>query len=228
MNMLYEMIQRVASGYSPVPSPTGLSVGTVTNSSIYLSWNSVPGATGFNVLRNGEIANTQPITVTYFNDTGLPSGSTFVYQVTALDGGAQSAPSATVSGTTGGPPPTLTPPTNLQASTITATSVTLTWSPVSGAAGYYIYRNSVKLNNNLVTSTTYTDTGLTSETTYTYYVVAANSNANSNPSTTISVTTLSSFVCSAVTASNYAQVQAGRAYVQLGSCYAVGSDDAMG
>jgi len=41
-------------------------------------------------------------------------------------------------------------------------------------------------------------------------------------------TTKSAWTCKTFTASNYAHVQAGRAYQEGGFCYAVGSNDYMG
>merc|ERR1711862_394299 len=47
-------------------------------------------------------------------------------------------------------------------------------------------------------------------------------------SNTVTAETDSSYVCTTYTSSNYDHVTAGRAYQDLGECYAVGSNDDMG
>lgn len=72
-------------------------------------------------------------------------------------------------------------PTGLTVTGTTDTSVSLSWSAVSGAAGYNIYRGGTQVNSSLVTGTTYTDSGLTSGTTYSYTVKAATSSGSLSP-----------------------------------------------
>ncbi len=63
-------------------------------------------------------------------------------------------------------------PTGLAVTGTTDTSVSLSWTAVSGAASYNVYRNGTKANTSAVTGTSYTDTGLASGTTYSYTVAA--------------------------------------------------------
>jgi len=82
------------------------------------------------------------------------------------------------------------PPTNLQASNVGDTSLSLSWTASSGASGYNIYRNNAKVNANTVTGTSYSDTSLSSGTTYSYYVTAlASTGGESGSSNNIQVTT---------------------------------------
>lgn len=87
-----------------------------------------------------------------------------------------------------------TAPSNLASSVKTDKTVTLTWNAStdsSGIAGYDVYRNNAKAGSS--TTTTYKDTGLTAETTYTYKVIArSHSGGTSDPSNEISVKTLPS------------------------------------
>ncbi|WP_060862650.1 carbohydrate binding domain-containing protein [Paenibacillus riograndensis] len=87
-----------------------------------------------------------------------------------------------------------TAPTNLAVSVKTDKTVTLTWNAStdsSGIAGYDVYRNNAKVGSS--TTTTYKDTGLTAETTYTYKVIAkSQSGGTSDPSNELSVKTLPS------------------------------------
>ena len=90
----------------------------------------------------------------------------------------------------------INPPSGLSVTSATATSVSLKWGAVSGAAGYNLYRSFAaagiytKVNDALITSTSYTDTGLDSAAYY-YKVASVNDSGESLLSGTVSaVTTL--------------------------------------
>jgi C1A family cysteine protease len=89
-----------------------------------------------------------------------------------------------------------TAPTNLAASGITQTTATLSWTASTdnvGVTGYDIYKNGSLLTT--TTATSYSVTGLTAATTYSFYVKARDAAGNvSAASNTISVTTLSSTI----------------------------------
>lgn len=72
---------------------------------------------------------------------------------------------------TPGKQPALTPLTAQPADTL----VTLTWRPIEGASGYFVYRDrsEVPLNATPITGTQYEDIGLTNGRTYTYTVAPA-------------------------------------------------------
>jgi chitodextrinase len=81
-------------------------------------------------------------------------------------------------------------PTGLQVTDTTDNSVSLSWSQVSGANGYNIYRNGVKVNSATVTGTTFTDNNLNSGSTYTYFVKAlSTSGAESTSSDSVTAKT---------------------------------------
>lgn len=85
---------------------------------------------------------------------------------------------------------TLPSPTNLAVTGTTGTSVSLSWSAVSGASSYNVYRGGSKVNGSAVTSTAYTDSGLQSGTTYSYTVKAVTSSgAESGASNSVNGTT---------------------------------------
>ncbi|TDW97958.1 cellulose binding domain-containing protein [Kribbella sp. VKM Ac-2566] len=77
-------------------------------------------------------------------------------------------------------------PTGLSG-TSSASSVSLTWSAASGATSYNVYRNGTKVGS--PSSTSYTDSGLAANTTYSYQVSASNSAGEGAKSSTISVKT---------------------------------------
>lgn len=82
-------------------------------------------------------------------------------------------------------------PTGLQA-TSQSYGTGLSWNAVSGATGYNVYRNGVKLTGSPQTGTTYTDSNLQAGTTYTYAVTAIVGGIES-AQTTLNVTTAAAF-----------------------------------
>ncbi|HVV20222.1 MAG TPA: fibronectin type III domain-containing protein [Pseudonocardiaceae bacterium] len=80
------------------PAPADLAVGTVTSTSVSLSWQAATGATGYSVYRNGTKATT--VTGTSATITGLAPSTTYSFAVTASNAAGESAKSATVTATT--------------------------------------------------------------------------------------------------------------------------------
>ena len=116
-------------------------------------------------------------------------------------------------------------PTGLAVTGTTTTSVSLSWTAVTGAASYHVYRNGTLAGT--ATGTTYTDTGRTASTSYTYTVAAVDSTGTEGTlSSSVTGTTAGQAVC--YTANNYTQTTAGRAYMSGGYTYANGSNQNMG
>ena len=80
-------------------------------------------------------------------------------------------------------------PTGLAAGSPTSTTVPLTWTAVSGATSYNVYRGATKIQT--VTGTSATATGLTASTPYTFQVTAVNSAGESPKSAAVTATTTS-------------------------------------
>ncbi|QES38842.1 chitinase [Streptomyces venezuelae] len=78
-------------------------------------------------------------------------------------------------------------PAGLAAGTTTSTSVDLSWSPVSTATGYTVYRDGTKVAS--VSGASTTVTGLTPETTYSFQVSASNAAGESAKSTAVTART---------------------------------------
>ncbi|MBJ6640621.1 carbohydrate binding domain-containing protein [Streptomyces sp. DHE7-1] len=99
------------SAQQPPAAPTGLRTGTVTSSSVALSWSAVAGATGYAVYRDG--VRVQTASGTSATVTGLTPSTAYGFQVTATNDAGESAKSATVTATTpagtGGGSPGLPP-----------------------------------------------------------------------------------------------------------------------
>jgi poly(hydroxyalkanoate) depolymerase family esterase len=120
---------------------------------------------------------------------------------------------------------TLPAPAGLAVTGVTASSVSLSWSAVSGAGSYRVYRGGTLVGSPAGTS--FTDSGLAASTQYSYTVAAADSGgvvgAQSAP---VTATTAAPAQC--FTDNNYNQTVAGRAHQSLGYVYANGSNQAMG
>jgi len=82
----------------PPAAPTGLTVGTVTSSSVALSWSAVTGATGYAIYRDG--VKVQTATGTSATVSGLSPSTAYSFQVAATNDAGESAKSATVTATT--------------------------------------------------------------------------------------------------------------------------------
>ena len=186
-------------------TPTGLVV-TSTNSAVTFNWNAVPGANFYTVYR-GTVVNrlgyvpfytilSDTTTSPTYTDASGTLGCTYSYYVTATSAGGMSGTSAAVTAKPV-PPPPATAPGNVQlADTITSSNqtVTISWSAVSGAVGYILYRaNSpagpFSFPGNYVQSVTtgsYTDGGLAPNTLYAYMVVAMNAGGVSTNSIIVS------------------------------------------
>src|SRR5262249_26786969 len=140
-----------------------------------------PGGEGATAIATG-------LTTTSFTNTGLTDGITYYYQVTAVNGGVESARSSEVSAT-----PILAPPANLVA-TPSAFTVTLGWTAYPGAAGYNVYRGTSSGGEVAVATgisgTSFLDTGLTLGTKYYYQVTSFDAGAESARSSEITATTL--------------------------------------
>ena len=78
-------------------------------------------------------------------------------------------------------------PTGLATTPVSTSRIDLTFDAVAGAASYQVYRNSVLVGSPSTNS--YSDTGLTANTTYTYTVAAVNGYGASAPCTGVDGTT---------------------------------------
>ncbi|MGW6793326.1 chitinase [Streptomyces chartreusis] len=89
-------------GTDPTPTipgaPGGLAVSGTSSSSVSLAWNTVSGATGYNVYRGG--TKVTAVTGTSATVTGLAASTSYSFQVTATNSAGESPKSAAVTGTT--------------------------------------------------------------------------------------------------------------------------------
>ncbi|MFE1314320.1 chitinase [Streptomyces sp. NPDC058755] len=127
--------------------------------------------------------------------TGSSTTSVTVYTHGWYGQAAYYADDVSVYGPDGGgggdPAPTVpSAPAGLSVSGTTSSSVSLSWSAVSGATGYNVYRDGTKVT--AVTGTSATVTGLSASTSYSFQVTATNSAGESGKSTAVTGTTAAS------------------------------------
>ncbi|MFJ3638747.1 chitinase [Streptomyces sp. NPDC090108] len=79
-------------------APTGLAVAGTTSSSASLTWNTVSGATGYNVYRDG--SKVTAVTGTSATVAGLSASTSYSFQVTATNSAGESPKSAAVTAKT--------------------------------------------------------------------------------------------------------------------------------
>lgn len=205
-------INLAAADTTKPTDPSGLSAIPASTTSIMLVWNASTdnvGVAGYNIYRGGSKIGTSPYPV--YSDTGLTSSTNYCYQVEAFDGAVNvsAGKSASLCATTLAVADTIAPsaPTSLTATAASASQIDLSWNTSTdnfGVAGYAIYRGGVKVASVNGTSTSYSDTGLSSGTPYSYTVKALDGALNlSAVSNTASATT------QAATASNYAGTYSG-------------------
>ena len=107
------------------------------------------------------------------------------------------------------------PPSNLQPTTVTATTATFSWTASTdniGVTGYNVYRNGSLIGSTAQTS--YTDTGLSPTTSYAYTVAAFDAANNlSLPSSALNVTTPAAVI--AFVQQNYATPQTNQTQVSV-------------
>jgi chitodextrinase len=162
--------------------PTGLTATAQSSTQIALAWNASTdtggtGVAGYRVFRGATLVTT--VTTTSYTDSGLTPSTLYSYTIVAFDAATPanvSAASAPASATTQAAPDTTAPtvPTGLTATAQSSTQIALAWNASTdagtGVAGYRVFRGATLITT--VTTTSYTDTGLTAATLYSYTVVA--------------------------------------------------------
>jgi hypothetical protein len=166
---------------SPPPAPTNLRVTSVTCTSVSLAWDAAIGAETYEAFQG----TTLRASVTALSATVPFGAGPNTYTVRARNASGLSGPSNAVS-VTPPPCPQLPPPTNLRATSVTCTSVTLTWSPVPGAARYDVFRSGTLVTT--VTGTTVT-VPVSASTTYGFTVRARSATGLTGAPANLVVTT---------------------------------------
>lgn len=159
-------------------APDGFSAVPVSATQTFLSWNVSLSPNvfvdGYRIYRDSElIDSTSDVSYT---DSLLTPGTMYTYSIEVFNtyGGSSSTDSIPVTTFV-----TVTPaaPTGLNAVALSDTEIALDWlASVDAVIGYKIYRDGVYIYS--VTGTSYSDTGLTSGTQYSYEVLAYDASGN--------------------------------------------------
>jgi rhamnogalacturonan endolyase len=212
---MYDYIRLELTGYVP-PAPASV-VAYPGNHCNLVSWPVTPGATSYNVLRSttfgsgyafitngivGPVCGSGWNNATFLDQTAA-NGATYFYVIQSanpVDASTNSpqSTSSTPSGSFLSTPPAT--PTGLAVGSSGHQSVTLNWSPSSGANFYTVYRSTLFNNGggasnllgtivlaNNVTTTSYTDTSPTDGTIYSYVVAATGTGGTSSNSSSPAV-----------------------------------------
>ena len=187
----------VGCGDDPIKNPDppqGVTATSDSTSSITVTWGSVSGASGYKIYRSKALSevfnNIGSSTSTVYTDTGLSPGTTYYYRVSTSTKNGEGSQSSHTSATT-----KFNAPTGVTAMAASEKSITVSWSAVSSNATiyYYIYRSDsssgtyTQVGNS--TGTSYTDNGLSPNTTYYYKVAVSNGVVTSSQSSPVSATT---------------------------------------
>jgi len=194
----------------PPIAPSNLQATVFSSSQINLAWaDNSNNEDGFKIERKtgSEVTyaqiGTAGVGVTSYQDTGLTCETIYYYRVRAYNSAGDSVYSNLASASTqacsGNTPNTPAAPSNLQATAVSTSQINLTWIDNSdnedgfkieqktGAGGTYTLIKTASAN-----TTSYSDTSLSSSTTYYYRIYAYNTTGNSGYSNDANTTTQSS------------------------------------
>jgi uncharacterized repeat protein (TIGR03806 family) len=177
---------------TPPTVPSNVTAVPQSSTSVLVSWAASTdmgaGVAGYHVYRNGGATPIATVAMPGFTDTGLTGGVTYTYSVSAFDAAPIPNTSAQSPAVNATPPDTTAPsvPSNVTAVPQSSTTVLVSWAAStdagSGVAGYRVFRDGGGTPIATVTTTNYTDTGLTGGTTYSYRVSAIDNATPANVS----------------------------------------------
>ncbi len=171
------------------PIISSISASSITSSGTTIAWTTNEAADSqveyglTTSYGNSTSLNTSMVTAHSVSLSGLSASTLYHYRVKSRDAAGNLATSNNFTFTTiAGPGSTIPAPTNLTATAIYSSQINLTWTAVyldSGVvAGYIIFRGGVQIGTSVTNS--YSNTGLSPSTTYTYTVAAYNNAGNTS------------------------------------------------
>lgn len=152
---------------------TGVTASSNRCADVLVNWTNLANETGYRVLRNGsQIGSDLAANTTSYTDVSAVPGTSYLYSVVAFSAACTGATSATATGLR------LVTPAQVMgvaATTDRCTDVLVSWTDVSGGAGYRVFRNGSQIGSDLAPNTAcYSDGSASVGVTYIYTVIAFN------------------------------------------------------
>lgn len=185
--------------------PTNLLAAAPSSTQVNLSWTASidtggSGLKGYMITRNGSLFATTTTTATTYGDSGRSGTTLYSYTVAAYDvAGNTSAYSSATSVTT---PDTIAPSqvVGLTATPVSSSQINLSWTAAtdtggSGLGSYLVFRGGIQVAVVTAPTTTFSNTGLSANTSYAFTVQAVDKSGNKAVvSATVSAATSSNIV----------------------------------
>lgn len=157
-----------ATTLKDIPAAPVVTATAISSSQIQLSWETVAGATWYNVYSSGY--NFGPIAETNYTVENLYPNTQSCFEVSAANEAGESAKTAACATTLNAKPIT---PYDFTATATGESTIELSWSPANRATSYNVYQGDEKIAT-VTETTTYTVEGLEPETNYCFTVTAEN------------------------------------------------------
>ena len=168
-----EFTINISKEEAPLTPPTEVYAKEITTTSVTLVWNSVAKAESYNIYRNGTLLANVEETQCTVSDLQVFTEYNFVIKSVAGDEESFASEAVVVKTKD----LAVTKPANLVATTVSSSSIKLTWSAVENALSYKVYSSNAVVAT--VLSTEYTVTGLEAETLYCFSVAAVRNETES-------------------------------------------------
>jgi fibronectin type 3 domain-containing protein len=201
--------------------------------SVAVSWTASTdnvGVTGYSVTRNGLPLVTTGATDSSIVDAAVIDGFAYDYAITAFDAagnrGLPASAAVSLPDVTAPSAPGTTTSTGLA---VTSTTARVSWSPATdnvAVVGYTVTRDGVLTATLDPTATTFEETGLPSDTTYRYGLVAFDAAGNIGPETSFTVQLKSRDLIAPTTPANLKGTPLGKRRIQL--TWSASTDDRAG
>jgi uncharacterized repeat protein (TIGR03806 family) len=168
---------------TPPSVPANLTATPISPTDIRLTWtvstDAGTGVGGYHVFRDGGATPIATVAGNLYVNTGLTANTSYTYTVRAFDLAtptANESGASTAASTTTLANPDITPPTvpgGVTATALSASQIRIDWTASTdagtGVAGYRLFRNgSASVLATVTSGTTYTDSGLSASTLYSY------------------------------------------------------------
>jgi fibronectin type 3 domain-containing protein len=190
INLNNETSRAVVTKPKAPAAPSKPNVTAKTTDSIAISWSSVTGADGYKVYRssnpNSGYTHIAKPSAPKYTDYTVKANTTYYYKVAAYSNAAGEGNQSpyVLAKTEKVIKPAI--PSKPNVINTTSNSISINWSSVAGADGYYVWRNTSPTGTYTrlgpVASTTYTNLGLKANTQYYYKVSAFNTAGDSKDS----------------------------------------------